>query len=239
MAVRLAALVALAACLAAPAAAIAGGTNGIGVRLLSRPGPTTSNARARSYIIETVAPGTTITRRVEISNTTSRPAPLVVSTGAAVVRHGVFAFAAATQSSELVRWSTVSTRAVTLSPGHAATVGVTIAVPKSARAGRRYGVVWAAMSGAPAGGVREVNRVGVRIYLSVGPGGTPPHTHTRAAVSRRPVLSTPSPVAVSPSASNERWRRQLAIGVALVAALAVIAAFAVVASRRPPGTRVG
>jgi hypothetical protein len=50
---------------------------------------------------------------------------------------------------------------------------VTIKVPKSASSGERYAVIWAAVSGpAPAGGgVTLVNRVGVRMYLSIGPGG--------------------------------------------------------------------
>jgi hypothetical protein len=53
---------------------------------------------------------------------------------------------------------------------------VTIKVPKSASSGERYAVIWAAVSGpAPAGGgVTLVNRVGIRMYVSVGPGGAPP-----------------------------------------------------------------
>jgi hypothetical protein len=52
---------------------------------------------------------------------------------------------------------------------------VTIEVPSNAAPGERYGVVWAeARSGQKDGsGVIQVNRVGIRIYLSVGPGGEP------------------------------------------------------------------
>jgi hypothetical protein len=57
---------------------------------------------------------------------------------------------------------------------------VTIRVPGYASAGERYGAIWAQeASRAPAtSGLRfiEVNRVGVRIYLDVGPGGAPPTT---------------------------------------------------------------
>ena len=52
---------------------------------------------------------------------------------------------------------------------------VTIAVPGDASPGERYGVVWAELPAAipPGGGIAAVNRVGVRIYLSVGQGNEP------------------------------------------------------------------
>jgi hypothetical protein len=52
---------------------------------------------------------------------------------------------------------------------------VTIRVPRRASAGERYGVVWAEVASppAPGGAVSVVNRVGIRMYLSVGPGGEP------------------------------------------------------------------
>ena len=50
---------------------------------------------------------------------------------------------------------------------------MTIAIPKTASFGERYGVVWAELSArtAAAGGVRLVNRVGIRMYIAVGPRG--------------------------------------------------------------------
>ncbi len=52
---------------------------------------------------------------------------------------------------------------------------VTIAVPARASAGEQYGVVWAEVSAPPppGGGIGATNRVGVRMYLSVGAGGEP------------------------------------------------------------------
>jgi hypothetical protein len=50
---------------------------------------------------------------------------------------------------------------------------VTIAVPAGATEGERYGAALAEHSAAGAGGLTMVNRVGIRIYLSVGPGGEP------------------------------------------------------------------
>ena len=63
-----------------------------------------------------------------------------------------------------------------LPPGRKTLAKVTIHVPKEASSGERYAVIWAEVSDpAPAaGGVTLVNRVGIRMYLSIGPGGAPP-----------------------------------------------------------------
>ena len=55
------------------------------------------------------------------------------------------------------------------------TATVTIAVPSDAASGEQYGVVWAEARSAPGagGGVIQVSRVGIRLYVSVGPGGPP------------------------------------------------------------------
>ena len=55
------------------------------------------------------------------------------------------------------------------------TATVTITVPRDAAPGEQYGVVWAEARSAPiaGGGVTQVSRVGIRLYLSVGPGGPP------------------------------------------------------------------
>ena len=51
----------------------------------------------------------------------------------------------------------------------------TIVVPALASAGERYGVIWAEVrSGNASTGIVTVNRVGIRVYLSVGEGGAPP-----------------------------------------------------------------
>lgn len=61
-----------------------------------------------------------------------------------------------------------------IAAGGSATALVTIRVPADASPGERYGVVWAEIrSTASAAGVNEVSRVGIRLYLSVGPGGAP------------------------------------------------------------------
>jgi hypothetical protein len=54
------------------------------------------------------------------------------------------------------------------------TADVTIATPGDAAPGEQYGVVWAEARSAPSGqGVIQVSRVGIRPYISVGPGGAP------------------------------------------------------------------
>ena len=52
---------------------------------------------------------------------------------------------------------------------------VTIAIPKKASFGERYGVVWAEVSAqtSAGGGVNLVNRVGIRMYIAVGPRAAP------------------------------------------------------------------
>jgi len=165
----------VAAAIFVPAAGALGGPGGIGVRLVDVP-TASRDPLARSYIVGTLAPGTSVRRRVEIRNSTRAPADVVVYPGAAGLRRGNFSFASGRTRNELSAWTSVSRGAVRLQPGTSVFETVTIKVPKSASSGERYAVIWAAVSGpAPAGGgVTLVNRVGVRMYVSVGPGGAPP-----------------------------------------------------------------
>lgn len=147
----------------------------IGVRLLDVPADSPDGSRARSYIVEQVAPGTTVRRRIEITNTTSSTADVAIYAAAADLR-GTFRFASGHSRNELSSWTSVSQLVLRLAPGTRAVETVTIEVPKQASSGERYAVVWAEVSApAPvAGGVTLVNRVGVRMYVSVGPGGASP-----------------------------------------------------------------
>src|ERR1700730_12511170 len=47
------------------------GPGTVGVRLLEVPGDAVNNPRAREYIVDNLAAGTTIHRRIEVSNTTT------------------------------------------------------------------------------------------------------------------------------------------------------------------------
>lgn len=146
----------------------------IGVRLVGAPAGS-RDARGRSYIIERVAPGATIRRRVEISNDTPSTAEVAVYAAAAGLRRGTFEFAPGHGQNELSGWTSVSRSVLRLPSGTRALETVTIKVPRKASSGERYAVIWAEIAAAApvAGGVRLVNRVGIRTYLSVGPGGVP------------------------------------------------------------------
>jgi hypothetical protein len=50
---------------------------------------------------------------------------------------------------------------------------VSIAIPRNAAPGEHYGVVWAEARSRGGDGITQVNRVGIRLYVSVGSGGDP------------------------------------------------------------------
>lgn len=147
--------------------------HGIGIRLVDAPVATRANPRARVYIIDHVSPGTTIERRIEVSNDTGRTADVAVYTAAAAITGGSFVGLSGYTPNELSTWTTVSTPRLRLADGATKMVDVTIVVPSDATPGEQYAVVWAQTTSAGNGGVTQVNRVGVRVYLSVGPGGEP------------------------------------------------------------------
>lgn len=150
-------------------------SGGIGIRLI--PNGTSSPAEPLSlaYIVERMAPGSRITRQVEFSNTTAAVADIVVFPAAASIADGNFTFAPGRAGNPLSSWTSVARNVLHLAPGATALDLVTIRPPKRASSGERYAVVWAEVSTpSPAqSGVRLVNRVGVRMYVSVGEGGMP------------------------------------------------------------------
>jgi len=152
---------------------------GVGIRLVDIPVATATDPRARSYIIDHVAPGTVIKRRVEVSNGTKTTARVSVYPGAAQIRGGTFSGAEGHTGNDLAGWISLNPPTPVLGPQQRTFVNVTIKVPRQAPRGERYGVVWAEVTNAsPNGAVTRVNRVGIRIYLAVGPGGAPPSDFT-------------------------------------------------------------
>ena len=151
------------------------GPDGIGIRLVALPGDSGGSPLATSYVVERLAPGTSVRRTVAIDNSTDAIADVAVYTAGASIVRGNFAFNPSHSQNELSRWTSVSRNVLRLAPGTEALDTMTIRVPKDAESATHYAVVWAEVStSAPtAGGVRLVNRVGVRIYLSVGLGGAP------------------------------------------------------------------
>jgi hypothetical protein len=167
------------------AALVAGGTGAaagpapegsVGIRLLDAPVGRAADPRARLYVVDHVGPGTTVSRRVELANGTGRPVRLGLYAAGAEVQRGRFRFLDGRAANELAGWTRVRPGRVVVPARGTATATLTIAVPPDASAGERYAVVWAELprSVPTGGGVSAVNRVGVRVYLSVGPGGEPP-----------------------------------------------------------------
>jgi hypothetical protein len=156
-----------------PALAASHPPGSIGIRLDTVPKSQQNIQRDRAYIVRYMRIGTTVHAAVSISNTTRSVQRVSVYAGSASVVKGTFTFGAGAAPNELTTWTHVSTPVLTLQPFTLKRVGVTISVPRNASKGERYGVVWAQVSGHGTGQVTEVNRVGIRMYINVGPGGPP------------------------------------------------------------------
>jgi hypothetical protein len=150
-------------------------SGGIGIRLVPEASITSGEPLTLSYVVERLAPGSRVTRQIEISNTTDATADVTVFPAAAGIVEGKFSFAPGSTGDSLSSWTTVAEPVLHLAPGATVLDAVTTKLPKSASSGERYAVVWAEVS-APSPtqtGIRLVNRVGVRMYVSVGKGGSP------------------------------------------------------------------
>ncbi|MGW7674447.1 COG1470 family protein [Streptomyces sp. NPDC054775] len=148
------------------------------MRLVDVPTSLVNDTRARQYVIDTLHPGMTIRRRVEVANTSNQPANVVMYPGAAKIRHGSFIGAFGRRRSELTSWISLDRHRLKVPAHSIARTSVTIRVPRDAAPGERYGVIWAQMSGGHGPGVTLVNRAGIRMYLSVD-GDNPPATKFR------------------------------------------------------------
>ncbi|NMN97462.1 hypothetical protein [Antrihabitans stalactiti] len=150
---------------------------GLGVRLLEIPVDLQDDPRAQTYIVDNLPPGTTITRKIDIQNNTGAYQSVDLYPGAATIREtGGWETEAVSEVNELTTWMSIDKTKLDMNAGEADPVTVTIAVPKDAPEGEQYGVVWAQIKGPDPGGSGAilVNRVGIRVYLSVGPGNGPP-----------------------------------------------------------------
>ncbi|GAA2358212.1 hypothetical protein Cme02nite_34190 [Catellatospora methionotrophica] len=149
---------------------------GLGLQLLDIPVARVEDPRARAYIVDHVTPGMTIKRRVEVSNSSPKTQRVELYSGAANIEQNTFTVTDGRGGNELSRWTRLATKLIDLAPGAKQAVEVTIAVPDAASRGERYGAVWAQITSPPGkgGNVLQIHRVGVRVYLDVGPGGEPP-----------------------------------------------------------------
>lgn len=176
-AVALALLVALAAPAHVAGAASpspAGCPPGIGVGLLQFPGDRADDPRARSYVIDHVAPGATFSREFQVCNGTSAPVTAQLYATSAAVSNGAFVAAEGRADSPLTRAVTISPSSLTLPPQGIGVATATFRIPRDAQAGEQYAVIFAETPASGSGPVGVASRAGIRVYLDIGPGGEKP-----------------------------------------------------------------
>lgn len=157
--------------LAPPTFAAGQELDGISIRLLDAPTDRNDDPRARLYVVDHVAPSSVVEHHVEVVNHTEQPVHVDLYAGAAFVDSSGFGFGDGAGGNELADWTTLAPTGLQLDPEAAGVATVRVDVPAGASEGERYGVIWAETAGQATDGVRIVNRVGVRMYLSVGEGG--------------------------------------------------------------------
>ncbi|KWV30203.1 hypothetical protein AWV63_24290 [Micromonospora rifamycinica] len=157
-----------------PSPSFSGPAAAVGIRLLDAPVNRRDDSRAHKYIVDHVHPGTTVKRRIVVENVSEIERKIAVYAAAAEVDRTGFVFAPDRTPNELSSWITVDHDEVELEPDDESVLTVTIVVPEKASAGERYAVIWAEVSTTDGANVRNVGRAGIRVYLSVGPGGEPP-----------------------------------------------------------------
>lgn len=169
----------------------------IGIRLLQAPTEREKDPRATRSIVDHVKPGSSFTRKFEVKNVSGNRRTVQIYDAAAEVQGGTFVVADGRTQNELSSWITTSMTSADLTPGQSVEPTLTVTVPADASPGERYAVVWAELPPRtpPNGGVAVVNRVGIRVYLSVGPGGEPAMDFTIESLtasrdaSKRPVVN--------------------------------------------------
>lgn len=143
--------------------------NSIGVALVDVPEKRQTDPRARVYVIDHVMPGARFERRIRVCNGNASPVAVQVYPGAATIDGAAFRATEGRVGNELSGWITLGASRVTVPAKGEVLVDVAFAVPPGAKAGERYAAV---LVEAPAvtrpDGFAVADRVGVRVYLSVG-----------------------------------------------------------------------
>ncbi|MDQ1436432.1 MAG: hypothetical protein QOK43_61 [Acidimicrobiaceae bacterium] len=147
---------------------------GIGLRLLEAPTNRRDDPRAKRYIVDHVNAGTSFTRRIQVTNGTDRDVTVNLYAAAASLNNGDFIPASGHAQNDLSQWITMTPSTLAIPRGGRADATVTVAVPGDAPPGERYAVALAELPPPPGQGlVGLASRVGIRVYLSVGPGSEP------------------------------------------------------------------
>jgi hypothetical protein len=147
----------------------------IGIRLIDIPASSTDDSRARQYIVDHLEPGSTIERRFEISNSTPDTSTVEVYTSAAGIVDGTFLGEPGHSSNDLSSRTSLAESSMVI-PAHSTGVNtITVSIPGDAAPGEQYAALWVEARSASGNTIETVNRVGIRMYVSVG-GSNPPAT---------------------------------------------------------------
>lgn len=141
----------------------------VGVQLVPHEDQEGMGRRGLVSVIAQVEPGEVVEREVIASNDTSEQQQLELYVGGATINGSEFV-PDDDPTHPIARWSSMSPPQAPLGPGERARSLLRIEVPGDAADGEYYGVVWV-QPPASDGPIREINRVGIRIYLTVGAGG--------------------------------------------------------------------
>ncbi len=150
--------------------------SGIGVQLLDIPAAARNDPRAQTYIVDRLAPGVEIQRRIQVQNNTDSTQTVRIYPGAATISDGSFIGGNDPAVNELTNWTVIDRPQLELPTNTDTDVTVTITVPPDAAESEQYAVVWAEVRSLPTDGTNiiQASRTGIRIYLSVGPGNGAP-----------------------------------------------------------------
>jgi hypothetical protein len=146
---------------------------GLGIALLEVPKASLKDPRARNYVVDSVKPGTSFTRKFQVCNGTRSAAQVALYPDAATIANGVFTLAPDRGRNELTSWISISPSSLTVPSGKAAVATMSFAVPIDATAGERYAGIVADAPTDNGNGVAVRGRVGIRVYLDVAKGGAP------------------------------------------------------------------
>ena len=148
---------------------------GLGIRLLEAPEDRRDDPRARTTVVDHVAPGATFSRQLEATNGTDEPMEVRFYTRPASLESGAFTVDDGDGEAPITDYVTITPAEATIPAGGRLQATARFDVPASATEGEYYGVLLVERPGdADAGGaVALAARAGIAVYLSVGEGGEP------------------------------------------------------------------
>lgn len=143
-------------------------TVGVSLQLLEMKASQQGDPRASVSIVEDAEPGTSLDRRVRVTNSSDVATAVQLYSTEATIEDGTFT--ASASQNNLGRWITTSETNVTLAPASSVELTVTIDIPADAAPGEQYAAIWAEVRSAPdaATNIVSANRAGLRVYLLVG-----------------------------------------------------------------------